>query len=116
MKSVLKRDGIKGLYRGLGPTLLGYLPTWAIYFSVYDGIKSRLAGVDDAAEAARKSRLYPAPHAKGFQPVAREHAWGTHLLSAMIAGACSTVATNPFWVIKTRFMVGGFALGCGCDA
>ena len=27
------------MYRGLGPTILGYLPTWAIYFAVYDGIK-----------------------------------------------------------------------------
>lgn len=34
------------MYRGLGPTILGYLPTWAIYFSVYDGIKYHLADPD----------------------------------------------------------------------
>lgn len=40
--SILKHQGIRGLYRGLGPTILGYLPTWAIYFSVYDETKKRL--------------------------------------------------------------------------
>jgi solute carrier family 25 folate transporter 32 len=29
-------DGVRGLYRGLGPMLLGYIPTWAVYMSVYD--------------------------------------------------------------------------------
>jgi Mitochondrial carrier protein len=43
-KQILIHDGVKGLYRGLGPTITGYLPTWAIYFSLYDGIKTRLGG------------------------------------------------------------------------
>jgi solute carrier family 25 (mitochondrial folate transporter), member 32 len=29
-------EGLRGMYRGLGPMLLGYLPTWAVYLSVYD--------------------------------------------------------------------------------
>lgn len=29
-------DGVRGMYRGLGPMLLGYIPTWAVYMSVYD--------------------------------------------------------------------------------
>jgi solute carrier family 25 (mitochondrial folate transporter), member 32 len=102
VKDVLRRDGLRGLYRGLGPTLLGYLPTWAIYFSVYDGIKRRLAD-EDLAEAAR--RIYPAAQPKGYHPHTREHPWSVHILSAMIAGGTSTIATNPLWVVKTRFMV-----------
>lgn len=35
----------------------------------------------------------------------REHPWTLHILSAMTAGAASTISTNPLWVIKTRFMV-----------
>jgi len=35
-KTVVKQDGFLGLYRGLGPMLLGYLPTWAVYMAVYD--------------------------------------------------------------------------------
>lgn len=36
---VYSKSGIRGFYRGLGPTILGYLPTWAIYFTVYDSVK-----------------------------------------------------------------------------
>ncbi|KAF8895166.1 mitochondrial NAD transporter [Infundibulicybe gibba] len=103
VKTILHDNGFRGLYRGLGPTILGYLPTWAIYFAVYDGIKSFFGepplGAPDVGE-----RLYPAAQVKGYQPVMREHPWSLHILSAMTAGAASTICTNPLWVIKTRFM------------
>lgn len=35
-KMVWREEGIRGLYKGLGPMLLGYLPTWAIYLTIYD--------------------------------------------------------------------------------
>ena len=28
-------EGLRGMYRGLGPIILGYLPTWAVWFTVY---------------------------------------------------------------------------------
>ena len=34
---IWREEGLRGMYRGLGPMLLGYLPTWAVYLSVYDG-------------------------------------------------------------------------------
>ncbi|KAJ7505506.1 mitochondrial NAD transporter [Mycena galericulata] len=100
VKSIFKHDGLRGFYRGLGPTILGYLPTWAIYFSVYDGIKTAFG----EAPLGVQDRLYPAAQVKGYQPVMREHPWSLHILSAMTAGAASTICTNPLWVIKTRFM------------
>ncbi|TFL02715.1 mitochondrial carrier domain-containing protein [Pterulicium gracile] len=103
IKSVVKHDGLRGLYRGLGPTLLGYLPTWAIYFAVYDGIKTYF-GEQPLAGGRRRELLYPAAQPKGYQPVMREHPWSLHIISAMAAGASSTIATSPLWVIKTRFM------------
>ncbi|KAI9476518.1 MAG: mitochondrial carrier domain-containing protein [Benjaminiella poitrasii] len=36
LSRIWHEEGIRGLYRGLGPTILGYLPTWAIYFTAYD--------------------------------------------------------------------------------
>jgi solute carrier family 25 folate transporter 32 len=39
-KTIWVQDGIKGMYRGLGPMLLGYLPTWAVYMSVYDSSRN----------------------------------------------------------------------------
>lgn len=35
-KRIFREDGIRGLYQGLGPMLMGYLPTWAVYLAVYD--------------------------------------------------------------------------------
>ena len=94
------------MYRGLGPTILGYLPTWAIYFAVYDGIKTRFGEAPlGAPDSSAGARIYPAPQVKGYQPLMREHPWSLHILSAMTAGAASTICTNPLWVIKTRFMV-----------
>ncbi|KAI0643165.1 mitochondrial NAD transporter [Trametes meyenii] len=112
LKDILKHDGIRGMYRGLGPTILGYLPTWAIYFAVYDGIKrhfgerppGEIDGVRPPGEIDGVRRVYPAAQVKGYQPLAREHPWTLHILSAMTAGATSTICTNPLWVIKTRFM------------
>lgn len=103
MKSILRENGLRGFYRGLGPTMLGYLPTWAIYFAVYDGIKTVFGDPPDGS--LHSKRLYPAAQVKGYQPVIREHPWSLHILSAMTAGATSTICTNPLWVIKTRFMV-----------
>ena len=101
VKNILKYDGVRGLYRGLGPTILGYLPTWAIYFAVYDGIKRHFG----EAPVPTVRHVYPAAQVKGYQPLTREHPWTLHLFSAMAAGATSTLCTNPLWVIKTRFMV-----------
>ena len=32
---IWREEGLRGMYRGLGPIILGYLPTWAVWFTVY---------------------------------------------------------------------------------
>lgn len=39
---IWSHDGFRGMYRGLGPMLLGYVPTWATYMSVYDIVKESM--------------------------------------------------------------------------
>ena len=34
--TILREEGLRGMYRGLGPMLLGYVPTWAVYLTVYN--------------------------------------------------------------------------------
>lgn len=38
-ETIWKEEGVRGMYRGLGPMLLGYLPTWAVYLTVYERSK-----------------------------------------------------------------------------
>lgn len=40
---ILKEEGVKGLYRGLGPIILGYLPTWAVWFTMYGNAKEHFS-------------------------------------------------------------------------
>ena len=42
IRRIWRQAGVRGFYRGLGPTLGGYLPTWGIYFTVYDMVKDQL--------------------------------------------------------------------------
>ena len=37
--SIWRDEGVRGMYRGLFPMVLGYFPTWAVYFTVYDRAK-----------------------------------------------------------------------------
>lgn len=39
-KTIWREEGLRGMYRGLSPMLLGYLPTWAVYLTVYEKSKT----------------------------------------------------------------------------
>lgn len=75
---ILQEEGLRGFYRGINPTMLGLVPTWAIYFTVYDYLKTLQA-----------SRAETAPTS-------------VHLSSAVVAGAISSTITSPVWLVKTR--------------
>jgi len=79
-RRVLAKEGIVGLYRGLGLTMMGLMPTWAVYWASYQYLK----GVQvEYLERNQDSVL-------------------THLLAAMGAGVATTISTSPIWVVKTR--------------
>lgn len=85
-KTIIKEEGIRGLYRGLVPITIGYLPTWMIYFTIYE--KAKL--------------FYPQflHNNFGIDAVALNHC-----VLAMTAGMASSIAVNPIWVVKTRLMI-----------
>lgn len=80
LSTIVKEEGIPGLYRGVIPITVGYLPTWAIYFVVYEDCKK-----------------YTSKHFAQYPFV-------SNMISALTAGASSTLVTNPIWVVKTRLM------------
>jgi len=83
LHTIVRCEGVRGLYRGLGPTLVALLPNWAVYFTVYERLK-RLLQRPGGEEAL--------PH-------------GAHVAAAAGAGAATVLSTNPLWVAKTRLQV-----------
>lgn len=41
-RTILRQEGLRGLYRGGGLIVLGYLPTWAVWFATYERSKNVL--------------------------------------------------------------------------
>lgn len=76
--SIYKKESVFGFYRGISTTAFAYLPTWALYFSIYDYSK----------------QLY--------SPNLGQSSFLLHAFSAFQAGICSTVITNPLWVVRSK--------------
>jgi solute carrier family 25 folate transporter 32 len=52
-KIIWKEEGVRGMYRGLGPIILGYLPTWAVWFTVYGKSKEFFVKYNGMLESPR---------------------------------------------------------------
>ncbi|XVE92602.1 hypothetical protein REPUB_Repub01dG0112400 [Reevesia pubescens] len=89
-QNVIKNEGLKGLYRGLSPTILARLPNWAVYFTLYEQLKVLLTSHDDNGGQL----TIPA-----------------NMVAAAGAGAVTAITTNPLWVIKTRLQTQGMRRG-----
>ena len=78
--SIVKGEGVSGLYQGVTPNILGAGSAWGFYFLFYNAFKSSLQGGN------RHQQLSAA----------------SHLLAASTSGVVTLTLTNPIWVIKTR--------------
>ncbi|KAM7527022.1 hypothetical protein LguiB_030432 [Lonicera macranthoides] len=89
LRQIFHKEGLRGMYRGLSPTVLALLPNWAVYFTIYDQLKSFM-GSDDGNH---------------------QLSIGANMIAASGAGAATTIATNPLWVVKTRLQTQGMRAG-----
>ena len=79
LKIIFKEEGFRGYYRGFQPTVLGYAPTWAIYFTCYNRAREEFKTV------------FP-----------RAHPMLGTMVSAVGSGFITNVISNPIWVIRAR--------------
>jgi len=87
-RSILREDGVRGLYRGVVPGMLGSGLSWGLYFFFYERLKARLR-TWSAEDGQAQAKLGPAGH-----------------MSCAVAAGCSTVlVTNPVWLVKTRLQL-----------
>jgi solute carrier family 25 folate transporter 32 len=104
LTAIVSEEGVRGLYRGLTPTLVALLPNWAVYFSVYDRLKAVAAA--RGAARARRAQAGAGGGSPLPPPSASHPAPGTgplsHMAAATGAGIATLAVTNPLWVVKTR--------------
>lgn len=81
IRHIVEREGVRALFKGLGPNLVGVAPSRAIYFCAYSQSKEFL-----------NTCLPP-----NSAPV--------HVGSAFCAGFVACSATNPIWLVKTRLQL-----------
>ncbi|KAI7996489.1 hypothetical protein LOK49_LG10G00766 [Camellia lanceoleosa] len=90
LQNIIRTEGLKGLYRGLSPTLVALLPNWAVYFRVYGYLKDLLhTHVNNSGQLT----------------------FGSNMIAASGAGAVTAIAANPLWVVKTRLQTQGMRPG-----
>ncbi|CBJ48450.1 folate transporter [Ectocarpus siliculosus] len=83
-RTIIREEGARALYQGLGPALLGNAVAWGGFFYCYEKIKTAIrARVPQEADLG-------AVH---------------HLGAGYVAGAMMVLATNPVWMIKTRMQL-----------
>ncbi|KFK28311.1 hypothetical protein AALP_AA8G499900 [Arabis alpina] len=81
--TISRLEGLRGLYAGFFPAVIGSTVSWGLYFFFYGRAKERYSrGRDD-------EKLSP----------------GLHLASAAEAGGLVCLCTNPIWVVKTRLQL-----------
>ncbi|KAF5960972.1 hypothetical protein HYC85_002181 [Camellia sinensis] len=79
--TIARTEGLRGLYAGFYPAVLGSTISWGLYFFFYSKAKQR--------------------YSKGGQELTP----GLHLASAAEAGALVCCCTNPLWLVKTRLQL-----------
>ncbi|KAI8867240.1 mitochondrial carrier [Ramicandelaber brevisporus] len=82
LRTIFAEDGVRGLFRGLPVVLLGCMSNWAVYFTSYQILKQELAERMDKQQTETSVLI----------------------MAAMGAGALTSVATSPLWVVKSRIM------------
>ncbi|KAJ2550052.1 Pyrimidine nucleotide transporter, mitochondrial [Coemansia sp. RSA 1933] len=92
LRDLCVKEGVRGWFAGLGPALVGIIPSRSIQFFSYGNGKRVLAQWNDGQET----------------PLVQ-------LAAAAMAAMVTTTATSPIWMVKTRMQVqpgkysGGFA-------
>lgn len=94
-QGIIKDNGVKGLYRGMGITVLEIMPYAALQFGLYDVFNTM-------ADKARRKRRGAAQREQRLPPSALQS-----FTCGLAAGTLAKLGTHPLDVVKKRFQVAG---------
>jgi len=81
MRDIAKIEGVTGLWRGIGPMLVGVLPARASWFASYQFSKREIGSRNSLPDTQ------------------------VHFISAVIAGLTVATITSPIFMVKTRMQL-----------
>ncbi|XP_009762723.1 putative mitochondrial adenine nucleotide transporter BTL3 isoform X2 [Nicotiana tabacum] len=103
---LIRTEGFFSLYKGLGPSILSMAPAAAVFYSVYDILKSAYLHSPEG----RKRTQYMKQQGTELNALDQlELGPMRTLLHGAIAGACAEAATYPFEVIRRQLQLQGRA-------
>jgi solute carrier family 25 folate transporter 32 len=116
LRDIVERDGVKGCFRGLGPTLLTVPTFWGLYFPLYETIKKDLHARNQLYK--NSGGFAGSTHVGGFHDGDPNYQSNqiddmddtsssiagpmVHMASAILAGGVADFFCNPMFVVRTR--------------
>lgn len=89
---VIKKEGVRGLWTGLSPNLMGNTIAWGLYFLGYNEMKLLIQKGGDTYYGKRDTKPLK---------------FVENLFAASVSGVGVLACTNPLWVVKTRMCLQG---------
>jgi len=94
LSTIVKQDGLRGLYRGLAATLTQVAPSLAINYAAYETLRNQMLTIrNNKSNSSNSNRNTPS--------VAMSLACGS------VAGLISSTATFPLDLVRRRMQLGG---------
>ena len=106
LRSVVKEQGLSGLYRGTTVTIATCVPFSAVWFCTYEALKGVVARLD----RENKNTADALAGSAGHGSAGTDSPWREHLVHASCGTAAAIVSvalTNPIDVVKTRMQTHG---------
>lgn len=109
LKETLRKEGVRGLYRGFGASVMTLVPSSALWWGAYGtyqraiwaAVPSRMGGEYATSGESEKSEKSHPPR----RVPAESTVIGVQILSGVCAGMTSGFLTTPLDIVKTRLQV-----------
>ena len=108
LKETLRKEGVRGLYRGFGASVMTLVPSSALWWGAYGtyqraiwaAVPSRMGGEYATSSGESESVVHPPRRVPAESTVI-----GVQILSGVCAGMTSGFLTTPLDIVKTRLQV-----------